>query len=134
MADYRKYRERDQARERERLEAERQQRVRMEDLIAPTTTGVTTVQLDGLVLLKIITHCKESMPDVVTGQLLGLDIDGRLEITSSFPLPTNTTESDIDNYQIEMMRMMRTVNVDNNTVGWYQSAYLGTFFDQVNIT
>ena len=25
--------------------------------------------------------------------------------------------------------MLRTVNVDNNTVGWYQSAYMGSFFD-----
>jgi translation initiation factor 3 subunit H len=28
-------------------------------------------------------------------------------------------------YQMEMMRMLREVNVDNNCVGWYQSMYLG---------
>lgn len=29
--------------------------------------------------------------------------------------------SDVDgaNYQLEMMRCLREVNVDNNTVGWY---------------
>jgi translation initiation factor 3 subunit H len=26
-----------------------------------------------------------------------------------------------------MMRCLRDVNVDNNTVGWYQSTYLGSF-------
>lgn len=30
-------------------------------------------------------------------------------------------------YQLEMMRMLREVNVDNNCVGWYQSMYLGLF-------
>jgi translation initiation factor 3 subunit H len=29
-------------------------------------------------------------------------------------------------YQIEMMKMLEKVNVDNNCVGWYQSMYLGT--------
>jgi translation initiation factor 3 subunit H len=30
-------------------------------------------------------------------------------------------------YQMEMMRMLREVNVDNNCVGWYQSMYLGLY-------
>jgi translation initiation factor 3 subunit H len=29
---------------------------------------------------------------------------------------------------MEMMKMLREVNVDNNTVGWYQSVYLGTMY------
>lgn len=90
----------------------------------------TTVQIDGLVLLKIINHSRESMPDVVSGQLLGLDIGQKLEVTNSFPFPLGLSEDASDAYQLEMMKHLRTVNVDNNTVGWYQSAYLGTFFDQ----
>jgi hypothetical protein len=30
-------------------------------------------------------------------------------------------------YQLEMMRSLREVNVDNNTVGWYQSTYMGAY-------
>ena len=30
-------------------------------------------------------------------------------------------------YQLDMMRNLREVNVDNNTVGWYQSTYLGSY-------
>merc|ERR1711971_615492 len=30
-------------------------------------------------------------------------------------------------FQLEMMRMLREVNVDNNCVGWYQSMYLGSY-------
>ncbi|OMP06526.1 eukaryotic translation initiation factor 3 subunit H [Corchorus olitorius] len=36
-------------------------------------------------------------------------------------------EADGANYQLEMMRCLREVNVDNNTVGWYQSTILGSY-------
>lgn len=29
-----------------------------------------------------------------------------------------------------MMKSLRDVNVDNNTVGWYKSTYLGSFLDE----
>ena len=45
------------------------------------------VQIDGQVLLKVLKHCKECMPSLVTGQLLGLDIGSTLEVTSAFPFP-----------------------------------------------
>ena len=45
------------------------------------------VQLDGSVVLKIVKHCQESQPALVTGQLLGLDIGSTLEVTDCFPFP-----------------------------------------------
>lgn len=66
---------------------------------------------------------------VVTGQLLGLDVNGSLEVTNCFPSPSND-EEDAQQYQKEMMMQLRKVNVDCNTVGWYQSAFLGSFLDQ----
>ncbi|KAI8537712.1 hypothetical protein RHMOL_Rhmol09G0046000 [Rhododendron molle] len=89
------------------------------------------VQIEGLVILKIIKHCKEFSPALVTGQLLGLDVGSDLEVTNCFPFPTRDEEEEIEadgaNYQLEMMRCLREVNVDNNTVGWYQSTLLGSF-------
>jgi len=90
---------------------------------------IGVVQLDGLVLLKIIKHCKERVYETVTGQLLGLDVEGRLEVTNSFPFPSGE-DVDTDAYQISMMKALRTVNVDNNTVGWYQSARMANFLTQ----
>jgi len=96
-------------------------------------TPLKVVQIDGQVLLKIIKHCKECMPSLVTGQLLGLDIGSTLEVTNSFPFPSRATAdadeegTDGASYQLEMMRCLREVNVDNNTVGWYQSTYLGSY-------
>lgn len=97
---------------------------------------INEVIIDGLAVLKIVKHCNDNLPSLVAGSLLGLDVDGRLEITYSFsfPVPKGSTgrkgngveDLDGNEYQIEMMKMLRDVNVDNNCVGWYQSMYLGT--------
>ena len=106
-----------------------------------TSTPAEVVELDGLVVLKIIKHCHEALPGFVTGQLLGLDIGRTLEVTNCFAFPTKDDDAggggkgdgdddeDGAEYQIEMMRSLREVNVDNNTVGWYQSTYFSSFID-----
>lgn len=135
--DREKHRESERQREKERTvarEADRDARHGGPASSAQSASAAVNrpivVQLDGLVLLKIIAHSRESLPEVVSGQLLGLDIGQKLEVTNCFPFPLGLSEADSDAYQLEMMKHLRTINVDNNTVGWYQSAYLGTFFDQ----
>lgn len=103
-------------------------------------------QLTFQALLKIVKHCQESLPQMVTGSLLGLNVgNGVLEVTHAFPFP-ESNKSDLvvkggdgdagldddagldgHEFQMEMMKMLREVNVDNNCVGWYQSMYLGTY-------
>jgi translation initiation factor 3 subunit H len=96
--------------------------------------AASTVELDGQVVLKIVKHCQQALPAFVTGQLLGLDIGRSLEVTNSFPFPASergdSTDDDLADYQMEMMRCLREVNVDNNTVGWYQSTYFSSFIDE----
>jgi translation initiation factor 3 subunit H len=103
----------------------------VEGLVAKATVKV--VQLDGLVLLKIIKHASEKAPEAVTGLLLGLDIGDRLEATSCFPIPVDKDDEDDGGHQISMMKALAEVNVDNNTVGWYQSALLGTWCNRDTI-
>ena len=98
----------------------------------PPPQPIEAVELDGLVVLKIVKHCQQALPAFVTGQLLGLDIGSTLEVTNSFPFPTaerGEADEDSAEYQMEMMRCLREVNVDNNTVGWYQSTYFSSFID-----
>lgn len=89
-------------------------------------------------LLKITKHCDENSSRIVFGSLLGLDVDGVLEVTYSYPIPDPKSEHsdqtedaaiefDGQDYQIEMMKMLRDINMDNNCVGWYQSMYAGTY-------
>ena len=90
--------------------------------------------------MKIVKHCTENAPSLVTGQLLGLDVGSTLEVTDCFPFPSDphanaAQEPEQDakqgaDYQLEMMRCLREINVDNNTVGWYQSTYLGSYYTE----
>lgn len=81
-------------------------------------SAVKQVQIDGLVVLKIIKHYQEEGQgtEVVQGVLLGLVVEDRLEITNCFPFPQHTEDdADFDEvqYQMEMMRSLRHVNIDH---------------------
>lgn len=96
--------------------------------------------------MKIIKHSSQTFPTAATGSIVGMDVDGILEVTNSFPFPVVEVppESHFDNttpnpaaaaprakanvaYQNEMIRMLREVNIDANNVGWYTSANMGNF-------
>ena len=90
---------------------------------------VRQVQLDGSVVLKIIKHCQEegSGSEWVTGCLVGVVIDDRLEVSNCFPFPKDTENPREEaEYQRNVLKKLRTVNVDYHEVGWYQSTYLGS--------
>ncbi|KAF0045157.1 hypothetical protein F2P81_001686 [Scophthalmus maximus] len=105
--------------------------------VVASTTGtldspVKQIQIEGLVVLKIIKHYQEEGQgsEVVQGVLLGLVVEDRLEITNCFPFPQHTEDdADFDEvqYQMEMMRSLRHVNIDHLHVGWYQSTFYGSF-------
>eukprot|EP01052_Picozoa_sp_SAG31_P044431 SAG31_NODE_7741_length_1605_cov_1.891102_1_plen_69_part_10 len=56
-------------------------------------------------------------PITVTGQLLGLDSNDALEVTSCFPFPHETDDDDRDGtkYQTEMMVPLRGLNDASTT-------------------
>ena len=99
-------------------------------------------------VMKIIKHCSQTYPTTATGSLLGMESNGTLEITNSFPFPTidasmaDAREDSIQNlaaaaprakantmYQNEMIRWLREVNVDANNAGWYTSTSMGNFIN-----
>jgi len=96
--------------------------------------------------MKITKHCSSVFPTTATGSIVGLDSNGVLEITNSFPFPTvdvanvDSHQNDASalaaaaprakanvTYQNEMIRHLKEVNVDANNVGWYTSATMGNF-------
>ncbi|PLN79444.1 eukaryotic translation initiation factor 3 subunit H [Aspergillus taichungensis] len=114
--------------------------------MAEKEVPLTAVKVEALVVMKIIKHGSQSFPTTATGSIVGMDDNGILEITNSFPFPVveMPQDSHFDNippnpaaaapraksnvaYQAEMIRMLREVNVDANNVGWYTSANMGNF-------
>ena len=68
---------------------------------------------------------RESLPDVVGGQLLGLAVGDTLEVTQCFPIASIDPDDDTPEEEqlsraqddtITMMKLLRTVNVDSNSV------------------
>eukprot|EP00053_Salpingoeca_punica_P013133 m.118383 g.118383 ORF g.118383 m.118383 type:complete len:339 (+) comp16116_c0_seq1:96-1112(+) len=96
------------------------------------TGHVNSVVVDGLVVLKIMKHARENPQDAASGPLLGLVVDHILEVTHSFPLPRQMDDEEFlhEQYQTDMMRLLREVNVDHMQVGWYQISSLGAFLSE----
>ncbi|KAF2255782.1 eukaryotic translation initiation factor 3 subunit H [Trematosphaeria pertusa] len=111
---------------------------------------VKAVQVEALVVMKLVNHAAKTFPTVATGSLVGMESakqPGLLEITSCFPFPTidvpatdgHQQESAANLaaaaprakanvvYQNEMIKFLREVNVDANNVGWYTSTSMGNF-------
>ncbi|KAF8898664.1 hypothetical protein BD779DRAFT_1607401 [Infundibulicybe gibba] len=97
---------------------------------------LTVVQLDGMVVTKIQKHAREAPSSTAHGLLLGLDLDGTLEVSNSFPLPHHAADEDekstksIARYQASMLRSLKEVQADDSVVGFYQATTLGAFFNQ----
>lgn len=97
--------------------------------------------------MKVIKHCSQTFPTTASGSIVGMDVNGVLQITNSFPFPVvdAPAESHVENnatpnaaaaaprakanavYQTEMIKMLREVNTDANNVGWYTSSNMGNF-------
>jgi len=96
--------------------------------------ALTSVEVSALVIMRIVKHCQENLPDPVTGPLLGLDEGATLYATDCFGYPQKLGDDDDDDqgqkYQLEMLRNLRDVNVDCNIIGWYQSTYMGSFLNE----
>ncbi|KZT72742.1 hypothetical protein DAEQUDRAFT_684954 [Daedalea quercina L-15889] len=94
------------------------------------------VQLDGLVVSKIIKHSRDAQGSSAHGLVLGLDLDGTLEVSNSFPMPNHSPDDDdkstkgIVRYQASMLRSLKDVQADDSIVGFYQAMMLGSFLNQ----
>ncbi|KAG9554575.1 hypothetical protein KCU71_g12580, partial [Aureobasidium melanogenum] len=99
---------------------------------AVNETILREVRVDALVVMRIIKHSSQVFPSIATGSLVGLDIEGQLQVTNSFNMPQvdgGVAVGDANDaqlaaqiaaprakaniaYQAEMIRMLREVNVD----------------------
>lgn len=117
---------------------------------------VHSLQLSALVVMRIIKHSTSTFPTPATGMLVGMDAGNTLEITNSFPFPVSNPDTQTGNvatnpadpyyqadqatlalaapraksssaYAAEMVKYLREVNVDAQSVGWYMSCSMGNF-------
>jgi translation initiation factor 3 subunit H len=98
------------------------------------------VQVDGLVVLKIVKHCQETgggadlSQGILTGMVDYQDNAKRIEITNCFGLPNDNNSklgADYDDSLItDNLKTFRHLNVDHLIIGWYQSSLFGNFINK----
>jgi len=105
------------------------------------------VQVDALVLLKILKQCQEtgggaeSTQGIMTGMVQnqeGPNGPKRIEITNCFGLPNinnikgaNTDFGEVCDHLItDNLKNFRHLNIDHLIVGWYQSSLFGSFINK----
>lgn len=121
--------------------------------VMPKESPLKEVQIEALVVMRIIKHSTSTFPTPATGFLVGMDVNSQLQVTNSFPFPAAAPDaaaaadpyhqqdsaalaaaaprakSNVA-YQAEMIKFLREVNVDAQGVGWYISASMGNFVNQ----
>lgn len=88
------------------------------DVVVPEL--IDQVRVEGWVLLRILRHCKDSS-SVVSGRLLGLDVENRVEVSYAVPHLIVSNSGDKEKLTDEMERCLENVGVQYCSVGWYRS-------------
>ncbi|PNS18992.1 hypothetical protein CAC42_6087 [Sphaceloma murrayae] len=116
----------------------------MADPVLSKDVPLRNVQVEALVVMRMIKHGSQAFPSTATGALVGMDVEGTLQITNSFPFPavgdSGSDSHDGSNlaaaaprakanvaYHNEMLRCLKEVNVDAQNSGWYMSTSMGNF-------
>lgn len=117
--------------------------------VNPASSSNKVVEVEALVLIKIMRHCREHFPTPVNGLLVGLDNEQKLEVTDCFGLQNKRDlwnqlakekldSKEVDEkvlledmrYQLKMLDQLILVNADCCNVGWYQSLQFDDLKDQ----
>lgn len=101
--------------------------------------SIQCVEVTSQVIMKITRNCQDELDKQldphVSGVLLGLINENKrvLEVTHCFPLMNSDTDESMEinrEHMLEMERSLRSVNIDYQQVGFYQSTYLNTHCDR----
>lgn len=115
-----------------------------------------SVEISALATLRVLKHCAGvDGSSNVSGCLLGLDNDkGDVEITNAFVHPARgaadfqpqektddssaTAVASIEStpaasFQSDMLKLLKSVNIDANIVGWFQSSTLSSFVNEATV-
>ena len=121
--------------------------------VALKDSPLREVQIEALVAMRIIKHATTTFPTPATGFIVGMDVNTQLQVTNSFPFPAAVPDTPAPtdpyhqtdantlaaaapraksnvSYQNEMIKFLREVNVDAQTVGFYTSTSMGNFVNQ----
>jgi len=107
--------------------------------MAPRASAGDAVVIDAQVFLRIAKHAKQVYPSGASGSLMGLADEyagGKVSVSSCFGYARkgasdeNLSYKDQMRYELEMINLLKGVNLDTQTVGWYTTTHHGNLFNE----
>lgn len=96
---------------------------------------IEKIHMDSLAVMKIVNHSRDYFPLPAAGVLLGIDINGVLEITNSYcSIPEGDVDQDDDaspeDLEKTMLANLAELGFDAQKVGCYRSIHMGSYWNQ----
>lgn len=100
----------------------------------PETPTVSTVILEGSVLLSIVRHTSENYPSLYSGSLLGFENEQEVTVSHAYPFPYpdqyeggSLRSRGGNKYQKEILDALQSLDEGVEFLGWFQSTISGNF-------
>ncbi|WPK26489.1 hypothetical protein PUMCH_003843 [Australozyma saopauloensis] len=101
---------------------------------APEPPTVSTVILEGSVLLSIVRHTSENYPSLYSGSLLGFEDQQQVTVSHAYPFPYpdqyeggSLRSRGGNKYQKEILDALQSLDEGVEFLGWFQSTISGNF-------
>lgn len=101
---------------------------------APQPPTVSTVIIEGSVLLSIVRHTSENYPSLYSGSLLGFENDDEVTVSHAYPFPYpdqyeggSLRSRGGNKYQQEILEALQSLDEGVDFLGWFQSTISGNF-------
>jgi translation initiation factor 3 subunit H len=103
-----------------------------------TAPTATSVQIESSVALRIAKHAAQSVPNTVSGLLLGVDVhENLLKISQSYSFPSYSTDNSSPyksknnvKFQDDLIEELKEAGSSVQYLGFYQSAVSGKFINE----
>jgi len=121
---------------RKKREEKKQENKQMEEIEPMHNEKVTTVLVEGQVILQIMKHARSNETKMRTGVLQGLKkpASSTVEVTYAIATPDDT-KSRAEDHQFarRMLDCLESTNIDRMEVGWYRTCVNTNFYDEDTI-
>jgi len=107
-----------------------------EEIEPMTNEKVTTVVIEGQVILQIMKHARSHETKSRTGILQGLKKpeSNTLEVTFAIATPDDSkTKAEDQQFARRMLECLESTNIDRMDVGWYRTCINSNFYDEDTI-
>jgi len=126
-------REKAKQRKRQMQKKTEKKEIKEEAYVPLSNEKVTTVVIEGQVILQIMKHARSHETKSLTGVLQGLKKpeSSKMEVTYAIATPDDSkTKAEDQEFARKMLECLESTNIDRMDVGWYRTSVNSNFYDE----